>query len=247
MTESRFPRIVDAGDSALMVLFGDSLDMAVNRAVMAFDAALRAADWPAVEEITPGIRGLLLRFDPLAKGAAELRERIDALLDERDWLRSEPVAGRRLWRLPVHYGEESGPDLEHVAEQLGCDAQDVIREHSGSRLHVLMLGFAPGCAYLGALPERWDLPRLDHVKPEVPPGSLSVAVRQTVLFATPIPTGWCTIGRTPFLSFSRHQEPWFYLAPGDEVGFEVIDQHRFRELSEAVADGESIVTPETLE
>ena len=229
-----------------MVWFGDSLDPAVNNAALAFDAALRQADWREVEEITPGIRGLMLRYDPLQISAEAMRLRLDACLAERDWTQAEPFSGRRLWRLPVHYGEDSGPDIENVAKLLGCDVDEVIREHSSAQLKVLMLGFAPGCAYLGPLPEKWDLPRLEHVKPEVPPGSLSVAVRQTVLFATPIPTGWHTIGRTPFLSFSRHQAPYFHLAPGDELVFEPIDRRRLEELDEAVDAGESIVSPEAL-
>jgi KipI family sensor histidine kinase inhibitor len=241
-----FPRILDAGDSGLMVLFGDSLEQSVNNAAQAFDAALRDANWPEVVEITPGIRGLLLRYDPLEISSDDMHSRVKARLEERDWTRAEPFAGRRLWRLPVHYGEESGPDIGNVAKLMDCDIDAVIREHSASRLRVLMLGFAPGCAYLGPLPEKWDLPRLGYVKPEVPPGSLSVAVRQTVLFATTIPTGWQTIGRTPFLSFSRHQAPWFHLAPGDEITFETVDRTRFDELAGAVEAGEAIVVPEDL-
>lgn len=247
MSADNFPRVLEAGDCALMVWFGDSLDPAINNAAQAFDASLRQANWPEVEEITPGIRGLLLRYNPMEVSPDDMRQRIMNRLSEQDWLRVEPFAGRRLWRLPVHYGDSSGPDIENVAKLLQCDIESLIREHSATRHKVLMLGFAPGCAYLGPLPEHWDLPRLEHVKPEVPPGSLSVAVRQTVLFATPIPTGWQTIGRTPFLSFSRHKAPYFHLAPGDELQFEPVDQASLDELSRAVEAGESIVEPVALD
>ena len=230
-----------------MVWFGDSLDPDINTATQAFDAALREAQWPEVEEITPGIRGLMLRYDPLQISSDDMCQRVMAHLSQQDWLRSEPFAGRRLWRLPVHYGDSSGPDIENVAKLLRCDVESLIREHCATRHKVLMLGFAPGCAYLGPLSENWDIPRLEHVKPEVPPGSLSVAVRQTVLFATPIPTGWRTIGRTPFLSFCRHQAPYFHLAPGDELQFEPVNQASYNALSRAVDRGESIVEPVELE
>lgn len=246
MAEGAFPQMLDAGDCGVLVLFGDTLDMAINNAAHAFDQSLGELEWPEVLEITPAIRGVLVRYDPIRVTADTMRERIQKLLDRRDWLAAGPVPGRRLWRLPVHYGEDSGPDIAGVAEAMGCDIDAVIEEHSSLPLRVLMLGFAPGCAYLGTLPERWDLPRLDHVKPQVPPGSISVAVRQSVLFATPIPTGWQTIGRTPFLSFSRHRPPYFFLAPGDEIRFTPIDADHFAELSAAAEAGAMIVEPEPL-
>lgn len=246
MPRDEFPAILAAGDCGILVLFGDSPDSVVNNAAHAFDRAISGQRWPGVEEVIPAIRGVLVRYDPLTTEFGKLSERLQCLLDERDWLQCGPVGGRRLWRLPARYGDEGGPDLGNVAEAMQCSEDEVIRRHTGLTLRVLMLGFAPGCAYLGNLPEAWDLPRLDHVKPEVPPGSLSVAVRQTVLFATPIPTGWRTIGRTPFLSFSRSRPPHFFLAPGDEVAFYPVDNAGFREMSDAVAAGAAIVEPETI-
>ncbi|MGB5705679.1 MAG: allophanate hydrolase subunit 1 [Arenicellales bacterium] len=245
MPQPDYPTVMQAGDSGVMVLFGDSLDMAINNAAHAFDAALRVQNWTGVEEVSPAIRSVLVRYDPLRIGADALKDKIIDLLSSRSWLKVEPDPNRRIWKLPAHYGEGSGPDIENVARQLGKSVEETIEEHSQSKLTVLMLGFAPGCAYLGSLPKRWDLPRLDFVKPEVPPGSLSVAVRQTVLFATPIPTGWQTIARTPFLSFSRCTEPFFYLAPGDEITFESIDFKTFKDLSREVQRGKKIVNPES--
>lgn len=246
MSHGNFPRLVEASDRGIMVLFGDSLEPAVNQAAQAFDAAIRQLEWPEVSEIIPAIRGVLVCYDPLQVTADTMGSRIQEVMQSADWLQAGPIAGRKRWRLPVHYGEESGPDLERVADLLEISCEEVVRQHSSASLRVLMLGFAPGCAYLGSLPVNWDLPRLDYVKPDVPAGSLSVAVRQTVLFATPIPTGWQTIGRTPFRSFTPQREPWFHLSPGDEVCFRAIDQQEFQQLAELQDRGEIIVDPETL-
>ncbi len=243
MTREVFPQILTAGDCGLMVLFGNSLETRINNAAHAFSQAIEAQQWPEVREITPAIRGALVQYDPLMISATRMHRRIQEQLDSRNWLATEPVSGRRLWELPVHYGGQSGPDIHGVAKAMGCDVESVIEEHCALTLRVLMLGFAPGCAYLGPLPERWDLPRLNHVKPQVPAGSISIAVRQAVLFATVIPTGWRTIGRTPFLTFSRHRPPYFFLSPGDEVRFTPIDANRFAELAASAAAGEMIVTP----
>lgn len=245
MPDQKFPIVTTAGDSGMMVLFGDSLDKAVNNATHAFDTTLRQQAWVGIEEVVPAIRGVLIRYDPLQIGAMSLKEKLLKLISSRNWLKSEPDPNRRIWRLPAHYGGENGPDLEDVANLLGKSIEHTVEEHSQATLTILMLGFAPGCAYLGSLPPHWDLPRLDYVKPDVPAGSLSVAVRQTVLFATAIPTGWRTIARTPFLSFSKHMPPYFYLSPGDEVSFEPIDIKSFSKLSQEVERGKQIVTPES--
>ncbi|MGI9317704.1 MAG: 5-oxoprolinase subunit B family protein [bacterium] len=245
MPDQIFPIVTTAGDSGMMVLFGDSLDRAVNNATHAFDTTLRQQAWVGIEEVVPAIRGVLIRYDPLRIGATSLKEKLLKLISSRNWLEAEPDPDRRIWKLPAHYGDESGPDLSNVASALGKSVEEAIQEHSQTRLTVLMLGFAPGCAYLGSLPPSWDFPRLDFIKPEVPPGSLSVAVRQTVLFATPLPTGWQTIARTPFLSFSRCTEPFFQLAPGDEITFEPIDIQAFNTLASEVEKGKQIVAPES--
>ena len=239
----QYPALIDAGDSGLMVLFGDSLDMSINNAVHGFDAALQQLPADGIEEIIPAIRGLLIRYDPLAIARDSLKDRLQLLLESRNWLNAEANPDRKIWKLPAHYGGESGPDLDSVAQTLGLSREKVITEHSTAIVRVLMLGFAPGCAYLGSLPAHWDLPRLDYVKPDVPPGSLSVAVRQTVLFATRIPTGWQTIARTPFLSFAPKKSPYFFLSPGDEITFTPIDHQEFLKLEKEVADGKTIVSP----
>jgi len=244
---SPFPKIVDAGDCGMMVLFGDQLSDAINNAAHAFDHALQKQKWNGVEESIPSIRGVLVRFDPVRLSRHLLHSNIENLLGQRDWLSAPANPERKLWRLPAHYGEVSGPDIESVAATMKLPVEEVVRQHSTTRTRVLMLGFTPGCAYLGSLPQIWDLPRLDYVKPEVPPGSLSVAVSQTVLFAISAPTGWQTIARTPFLSFSRNQAPYFHLSPGDEIVFEPIDRKEFEKLYSESCQGKRIVTPEDAE
>ncbi|MBX2882228.1 MAG: allophanate hydrolase subunit 1 [Granulosicoccus sp.] len=246
-SNARFPELIDAGDSGLMVNFGDTLTEPINNAAHAFDSELRKQDWPGVSELIPSIRGVLVRHDPIQLPRNQLRSKLETVLASRDWLQTGPNPERKRWILPAYYGGDAGPDLASVANQMGLDETEVIAQHSQTLTRVLMLGFAPGCAYLGSLPENWDLPRLDYVKPEVPPGSLSVAVRQTVLFATTIPTGWQTIGRTPFLSFSKNQPPYFHLSPGDELLFDPIDERLFETLYQDSLSGKMIVSPEPAE
>lgn len=240
------PVVRAAGDSALLVEFGDRLDPAINNAAIAFDARLREAALAGVGESAPTIRSVLVRFDPLELPPADLRARIAELLGERDWLAAPPPARRSLWRIPACYGAEYGPDLEEIADHVGCSPDAAVAAHAGTHQRVFMLGFAPGVAYLGLLPEAWNIPRLKEVRPQVPAGSLLVAVRQTVLFAAAMPTGWRTIARTPFHSFDPRREPPVLIAPGDEIGFEPVSPAEYERLCTRAENGENIVTRQDL-
>lgn len=240
------PVLRAAGDSALLVEFGDRLEPAINNAAIAFDARLRAAGIDGVTETAPTIRSVLVRFDPLEIAPERLRGRIGELLGERDWLAAPPPEARSLWTIPACYGGEHGPDLDEVADLVGMTPDEAAARHAEARQRVFMLGFAPGVAYLGLLPEPWNLPRLKEIRPEVPSGSLLVAVRQTVLFAAAMPTGWRTIGRTPFRSFDPDRDPPVLLSPGDEVRFEPVPSSDFGRLREQAADGRLIVRREDL-
>ncbi|MEO1193396.1 MAG: allophanate hydrolase subunit 1 [Pseudomonadota bacterium] len=241
-----WPRFRAAGDSGLIVEFGDQLDQRINNAALAFDRRLAAAKIAGISETAPTLRSVLVRFDPLTLAPAELRRRLQDLLAEADWLAAGPPEGRSLWRVPLLYGGEAGPDLAEIAERLEVRAEALVAEHAACRQRVMMLGFAPGFAYLGELPERWDLPRLPKVKPSVPPGSLSVAVRQSVLCATTIPTGWRTIARSPFRSFDLSRDPPFQLEPGDEVAFEPVDQAAYDRLQAKAEAGGQVASREQL-
>ncbi len=239
----QYPLLRQAGDAAILVEFGAVLDLAVNAAAQAFDARLREVSIGGVLETTPTLRSVLVRYDPLNKDCETLHRELQSHLQERNWLQAEPGGGRRKWLVPVAYDDHYGPDIEDVARLLKSDVDEVIRVHCALSLRVLTLGFAPGFTYLGLMPERWDLPRLNYVKPEVPAGAISVAVRQTVMTSTPIPTGWRTIGQTPFSNFNLKIDPPFVIGSGDEIGFRAIDREEYEYLAQRVAAGEAILQP----
>ncbi|MFP4359529.1 MAG: 5-oxoprolinase subunit B family protein [Alphaproteobacteria bacterium] len=233
-----------AGDSAWLVDFGERTDDAVNNAAIAFDRWLTDQAIEGVVETAPTIRSVLVRFDPLALDGETLAERLRAGLAERDWLQASPPAGRRRWRLPVVYGGEHGPHLAEIAHQRGVDEATLVAAHSARAHRVRMVGFAPGFVYTGMLDAAWDLPRRSEVVARVPPGTIAVAVRQTVLTSTTIPTGWRLIGRTPWRAFALDREPPFALAAGDELVFEPIAAADYDRLAADAEAGRDIVTAE---
>jgi len=240
------PEFRTAGESGLIVEFGDKLSFGVNNAAIAFDQLVREAAISGLVETVPTIRSLLVRFDPLVIHPVEMQARLEQLLGTGDWFSAEPPANRTRWRVPAVYGGEYGPDLAEVAALRGVSEQASIESHSATPLRILMIGFAPGQAYLGIHDESWNLPRLAHITPKIAAGSIAVAIRQTVLFPDDSPTGWRVIGRSPFRSFRPGSERPFPFSPGDEVVFEPVPPADFEGLAERDRNGDLIAVPESI-
>ena len=230
-----------AGDSGVIVEFGEHLNLWVNNAALAFDRTIHADLLPGIIETTPTIRSVFVRFDPLVIRYVDVVDHLRALLADIDWLQQVPGGQRTLWHVPAIYGGEYGPDIEQVAQLMSRTVQETITSHVSQRQRVLMIGFAPGQAYLGILDETWDIPRLQSITPRVEAGSIAVAIRQTVLFPDASPTGWCCIGRSPFRSFRQGTDRPFPLKAGDELQFEPVSQDEFDQLARRDRDGDLIV------
>jgi KipI family sensor histidine kinase inhibitor len=122
----------------------------------------------------------------------------------------------RLHRIPVVY---DGPDLESVAGVLGLQPQAVAEIHTRPIYRVFLVGFVPGWAYLGPLPEELEMPRRDVPRTLVPAGSVAIAGRQTGIYPLPTPGGWHLIGRTSVKLFLPDSDPPSLFRAGDRVKF----------------------------
>ncbi|WP_116130823.1 allophanate hydrolase subunit 1 [Tropicimonas sp. IMCC34043] len=232
-----FPRIGALGLDGILVQFAARLSEPANRAALAFRAAVDAAAFPGVAEISSSLAGTYLRFDPDAADPASLTDGLRALLDSRDWYRAPLPHNRRLWRIPTVLGGDHGPQLELAASLAGISTAEAVAEIAACRLRVMAIGFAPGQPYLGELPDRWNLPRQSDLKTRVPPGAVALAVRQCVLFPAESATGWYHIGQTAFRCFRPTGDPAFPLSPGDEIVFDPVAPKDLEALASAPAGG----------
>lgn len=228
------PRILPSGDAALVVEFGDTVDPALNAAVLALDAAL--AGEPGIVEAVPTYRSLLVHYDPLVTSSAEISVRVQASLAS---VQSE-AAEYRTWRIPVAYGGEHGIDLEATAATHGISPDELVRRHAAPTYQVYMLGFLPGFAYLGGLDPSIAIPRRTNPRLTTPPGTISIGGVQALVASIEAPSGWHLLGRTPVRNFMAARDPVVLLAPGDRVRFAPIDARDFAELDRAAAAGEPV-------
>ena len=72
--------------------------------------------------------------------------------------------------IPVCYGGQFGEDLDEVAALHGMSPAQVIELHTSVTYLVYFLGFVPGFAYLGELPDALATPRLAVPRKSVPAG-----------------------------------------------------------------------------
>lgn len=230
---SAYPQIRSFGDTGFSIEFGEGIDRGINAMVMALHAALHDAHLPGVIETIPSFRALLVQYDPLVATRAELEEKVRAMLAD---LKPAARVGR-LWRLPVCYAPDLGPDLAEVAERCKLTPDQVIAAHAGGRYFVYMLGFMPGLAYMGGLDARLHLPRRSSPRTKVPQSSVAIAESMTTIYPWESPGGWHLIGRTPLRLFEASREEPILLAAGDEVTFAAISQDDYAAMLQQVEQG----------
>lgn len=203
-------KVQPLGDSALLAELGTRLDTALNTRAIALAAALKKRR--DVRQALAGYASVTVQFDPDQATHASLAAAIKRLPVKRPPM-AEPG---RLHRIPVTY---DGPDMVEVADRLKLSREEIIELHTRPIYRVFLVGFVPGWAYLGPLPEELELPRRHVPRTQVPAGSVAIAGRQSGIYPLPTPGGWHLIGRTPVKLFLPDSDPPCLFRAGDRVKF----------------------------
>ncbi len=230
-------RLLTAGDTALVVEFGDRIDRRLNQKVLALARRIAEARINGVIETVPTFRSLMIYYEPLVLGRDELAAQVDDMMARG--LRLVEGAGRS-WHIPVCYDERLAPDLSEVAAATRLDPAEIVARHSAITYHVYMLGFLPGQAYMGDLSADLCLPRRETPRLRIPAGSLAIAMNMTCIFPLETPCGWHLIGRSPIPLWSDGDA---LLAPGDRVRFDPVSLEHYEDLAADAAEGVLKVLP----
>jgi inhibitor of KinA len=232
-------RLLPAGDTALVVEFGDSIDRRVGAKVLALARRLDQCRLGGIIETVPTFRSLMVHYDPLVLPVSSLSARIAELMQSVQ-TREDPG---RLWRLPACYDMRIAPDLGGVASQVDLSVDQVIECHSAAIYHVYMLGFLPGMAYLGDVPAELVLPRRASPRLKVPAGSVAIATTMTCIIPLETPSGWHLIGRSPVRFLEQPPDPSALLAAGDKVTFMPVSLREYELLAAKVSAGTLKIMP----
>lgn len=230
------PRFLQAGDCALTVELGNAVDVGVNEAVAALEQNISNAAIDGVLETIPTYRSLQVVYDPARIRSRNLIDRLSGILSGP----GQGVTTTRRWTIPVLYGGEHGMDLEFVAAVHDLSADEVVRIHSGAEYRVYMIGFAPGFAYLGGLPEALHTPRRDNPRALTPARSISIGGIQAAVSTMPVPSGWHMLGQTPVRTYDLTRPEPFLLRTGDRIRFEPVSHEEYQRLDAAAEKGDII-------
>ncbi|PKM82666.1 MAG: allophanate hydrolase [Firmicutes bacterium HGW-Firmicutes-14] len=204
------------GDNALVIFYntGDYIpESLVQKDYLKLNRA--KPDW--ITDIVPCYSniGIYFRHDDIT--VEEVWEYITSRLKEQRLPEAEYKENKVA--VPVYYGGEFGPDLPHLAGQLGMPPEEIIKIHSSALYKVVNIGFLPGFPYLAGLPKKLAVARKKTPSLKVPAGSVAIAGNYTGIYPFESPGGWHIIGRTPLRMFDLNRSEPCLLKPGDTVRF----------------------------
>jgi len=237
VTEQPF-RIYALSESAVTIEFGNEISEQTLQKVTAFNHWLQQNPFPGYITAVPAYSTLTVFFDPLrvfqnpALTGAGCFEKVKSHLMRFITGDEEAVTdNQNIITIPVCYGGIHGPDLEFVANSCLLPRHEVVLLHSAVVYKVFMMGFVPGFAYLGGMPEILATPRKPVPRGSVPAGAVGIAGTQTGIYPLAIPGGWQIIGRTPLRLFNPHLPQPSLLKAGDHVQFKPIGETEFERLA----------------
>jgi KipI family sensor histidine kinase inhibitor len=220
-------RFKPSSDQSLLVYFGQEITLQAHERVRRLLRLLELEPIAGIRNLHPAYCSLLVKFDAIRMGHDELEAILRQYLDR---LEDVSLPEPRQMEIPVCYGGEYGPDLSDVAALRGLTPAQAIELHASTNYLVYFLGFVPGFAYLGELPEALVTPRLTTPRRRVPAGSVGIAGSQTGVYPFATPGGWRLLGRTPTAMFRTDRDGLSLLSIGDRVRFLPISRDQFTAL-----------------
>ncbi|MBK7026826.1 MAG: 5-oxoprolinase subunit PxpB [Polaromonas sp.] len=226
------PKLLNLGDSAWTIEFGRVANAQNHQRVLAFRDALKVANlhpFGVILDTVPSLRSLSVHYDPLHTDAIVLGQFLLELSNGNTASSSKGVD----WYLPICFEADYAPDLHSISKSCGLSNQQIIELITGISFEVYMLGFLPGFAFMGDLPEVLHLPRLAEPRTKVPAGSVGIAGKMCAAYPWESPGGWNLLGRTPVHFFSSHalNQPAL-LTAGDHVHWQAIGAEQYIAIQE---------------
>lgn len=227
-------KVMPAGDSALVVEFGNEINEAVNEKVHALAKKIRQENIPGITEMIPTFRSLLVSCDMLQISYSKLSVMLSVLSRE---LEMNQAAHHRIVKIPCCYGARFGADLTDMERLTGLSREEIIELHSSVDYKIYMLGFLPGFVYLGGLDKRLEVPRLDTPRVRIGKGAVGIGGNQTGIYPMDSPGGWRLIGGTPVDLYDPEREDPVLLRAGEYIRFVPISIMDYYDIRQEILKG----------
>lgn len=221
--------IIPFGECGFLARIAGARDSASSAARANAIAARLLADqrW---RDVTPGLDSIAARYDPLRFAPQSAHAAFTKAVTAGPFTLTKTP--RIKIELPVFYGPKAGPDFQSVCELTGLSPEALIERHVAGRYRVLIMGFAPGFAYMGPLEGSLQTPRLETPRQTAPAGSVGLAGPYTGVYSLKSPGGWRLIGRTPLPLFRPENASPFFFSAGAHVRFRPITEDEFNKIAQ---------------
>jgi inhibitor of KinA len=221
------PTYQPAGDQGVLVSYEENIDPAINERVRVLSEVILEQNFPWLEETVFSYRSALIIYHPRKIHFAQVVETIITI--ERG-LTPALFSLPDIYEIPTVYGGPHGPDLERVSEVTSLSPREVIDLYSSTTFTIYFLGFLCAQPYLGGLPKKLQVPRLDNPRLHMPAGSVGIGGIQASLLTIDQPSGHNFIGRTFLSLYDPGKMPPSPLKAGDRVVFKPISEEEIPKI-----------------
>ena len=218
-----FPIYQPSGDRAVLVSYEERIDPEINERVRFLSEVITRQGFPWLEETVFSYRSLLVIYHPRKIHYSEAVKAIDEI---EHGLSVVPSALPDIYEIPTVYGGAYGPDLSRVAEITGLSPGEVIDLYSSTTFTIYFLGFLCAQPYLGGLPERLRVPRLDNPRLHMSAGSVGIGGIPASLLTIDQPSGHNFIGRTFLSLYKSMRIPPLPFRAGDRIIFKPMREEK---------------------
>ncbi len=225
-------QIIPISSTSLLVIFGDTIEIAINEKVTALYTLLKQKNISWITELTPAYASLGINYDLYF---IKTDFSVEGLVF--DWVKSAingfikemaPVSSTKtqLVEIPICFDGLFKNDLGIMANKLDLDVCDIIDIFLSKTYYVFMLGFLPGFTYMGEVDKRIAIPRKTSPTP-TKAGAVGIAGNQTGIYPLDSLGGWHILGFTPVNMFNPINNPPNFLTAGNKVTFIQIVESEF--------------------
>lgn len=217
-------KIYPFNEECLIIDFGNLISEQINSRVLKIAHLFESDPFPGMIEVCPTYSSVAIFYDSLSvkRNFQNFETAYEAVKDlaEKALSKANQVENPQEGVIQIPVSFDNSPDLDFIASRSNLSCEKVIEIFLSKTYRVYMLGFLPGFAYMGDVPEEIATPRREVPRKRVEKGSIGIAGRQTGIYPIESPGGWQIIGKTNFevLDMSNSENP-IRLRPGDLVRF----------------------------
>lgn len=252
-----------AGERALLVEYGEmELDLTLNFFVLAVDTALSERPLDGVVETAPGLRSMLVTYDPARLRAEKLVEHLRAVHEELPAEREMELPSR-LIRLPIAFDDsqsraavqryidsirpdapncEGGNNIDYIVRYNGLASREELLDYVLATEHwTAFIGFFPGLPFMFPIDPRRVViaPKYNPTRTWTAEGAVGLGGPCYAIYPVESPGGYQMFGRTlPVYDLQGRnavfRENPLLLRPGDRVRFYPVAESELLDLFEDV-------------